>query len=130
MPRLRRRSCPPPLAIERALSEIFGEPVRQVRVIERSWYCALHVGARATTRRNRILLRGSGGCFWSDSNLILHEYFHVLRQWQPRRLTLWRYLIESLRCGYWHNRFEIEARAFAAEHDLRFRRLLKAYSPE
>ena len=54
--------------------------------------------------------------FWRDSDLVLHEYFHVLRQWQPRRLTIWKYLKESASNGYWQNCYEIEARAFAAAH--------------
>jgi hypothetical protein len=62
------------------------------------------------------LLRGSAKDFWNDPELILHEYFHVIRQWQPRHLTVWRYLIESARNGYWNNCYEIEARAFATRH--------------
>lgn len=107
---------PVPLHMERALREIFGESVAHVRVIERSVYARLHLGAQATTRRNRILLRGTATDFWRDPELVLHEYFHVLRQWQPRRLTVWRYLIEWLRRGYWNNCYEVEARAFAAAH--------------
>ena len=107
-----------------ALQKIFGEPVDHVRVIEHSLYARLHFGARATTRRNRILLRDSAAAFWSDPDLVLHEYFHVLRQWQPRRLTIWRYLIESLQRGYWLNRYEIEARHFAATHAAKLQKLL------
>lgn len=114
----------PPELLCAALQEIFGEPVDHVRVIEHSFYARLHFGARATTRRNRILLRDSAAAFWRDPDLVLHEYFHVLRQWQPRRLTIWRYLVESLRRGYWRNRFEIEARQFAATHSPRLQRLL------
>lgn len=109
-----RSSIPPSLSF--ALHGIFGEPVDHVRVIENSLYARMHFGARATTRRGRILLRGSAKDFWNDPELILHEYFHVLRQWQTRRLTIWRYLKESARKGYWHNCYEIEARAFAAAH--------------
>ena len=109
----------PPEPLRAALQEIFGESVDHVRVIEYSWYARLHLGARATTRRNRILLRGSAAAFWRDPDLVLHEYFHVVRQWQPRRLTIWRYVVESLRRGYWLNRFEIEARQFAATHAAR-----------
>ena len=109
-------ACPIPANVAAALREVFGEPVEHVRVIEHSLYARLHIGAQATTRRGRILLRGSAAEFWSDPELILHEYFHVLRQWQPRQLTIWRYLAESLRNGYWHNHYEIEARAFAARH--------------
>jgi hypothetical protein len=114
----------PPAPLLAALQEIFGEPVEQVRVIEHSFYARLHFGARATTRRNRILLRDSAAAFWRDPDLVLHEYFHVLRQWQPRRLTIWRYVVESLRRGYWLNRFEIEARQFAAAQTPRLQRLL------
>ena len=83
----------PPDALRAALEEIFGERVNHVRVMENSLYARLHFGARATTRRNRILLRDSAAAFWRDPDLVLHEYFHVLRQWQPRRLTIWRYVV-------------------------------------
>jgi hypothetical protein len=122
MPRPRR--CVPPTHIAAALREIFGEHIEHVRVIEHSIYARLHRGARATTRRECILLRDSAEEFWCDPDLLLHEYFHVLRQWQPRRLTIWRYVLEWLRRGYWANRFEVEARAFAAAHRARFERRL------
>lgn len=115
----------PPEPLLCALQEIFGEPVDHVRVIERSCYARLHFGARATTRRNRILLRDSAAAFWADPDLVLHEYFHVIRQWQTRRLTIWRYVVESLRRGYRLNRFEIEARQFAATHLAQLRLVLK-----
>ena len=121
----RTRSKQLPAPLRAALEEIFGEPVAHVRVIEHSLYARLHFGARATTRRNRILLRDSAAAFWCDPDLVLHEYFHVLRQWQPRRLTIWRYVVESLRRGYWLNHFEIEARQFAASHSARLRYLLE-----
>lgn len=121
----RRPPCMPPARVLGALREIFGEQVEQVRVFERSCYARMHLGARATTRRRRILLRDAADTFWCDPELILHEYFHVLRQWQPGRLTIWRYLLESMRRGYARNRYEIEARAFAALHRERLRRLLE-----
>jgi hypothetical protein len=118
----RLQAIPP--SMESALREIFGERIDHVRVIEHSHYARLHWGARATTRRNRILLRDSAAEFWSDPELVLHEYFHVLRQWQPRRLTLWRYVFEWLRRGYWDNLYEVEAREFAARHCDRLHRLV------
>jgi hypothetical protein len=117
---------PIPAAIAGPLRQIFGAPVEHVQVIEHSLYARLHFGARATTRRGRILLRGSAQAFWNDPELVLHEYFHVLRQWQPRRLTIWKYLKESLRNGYWHNCYEIEARAFAAAHSRMLKYRLQA----
>jgi hypothetical protein len=121
---VRGRRCDPPADINNALATIFGEPIDHVRVVERSLYCALHVGARATTRRDRILLRHAAAEFWADPELLLHEYFHVLRQWQPGRLTVWTYLVESVRRGYWRNKYEVEAREFTAAHSARLRRLL------
>lgn len=113
---------PVPIAV--ALETIFDEPVTHVRVIEHSLYARLHLGARATTRRGRIYLADSAASFWRDPELLLHEYFHVVRQWQTGRLTVLRYLIESARRGYWLNAYEIEARAFAAANVLRLRGLL------
>lgn len=118
------RQAQMPRALADALRAVFGEPVDHVRVIEHSLYCRLHLGARATTRRDRIYLRDSAAEFCADPDLILHEYFHVLRQWQRRRLTIRRYLMESARRGYWNNCFEIEAREFALLHREKLRRLL------
>jgi hypothetical protein len=119
----------PPAPVAAALESIFGEPILQVLVIERSIYARMHFGATATTRRNRILLRDTAASFWSDPDLMLHEYFHVLRQWQPRRLTLWRYVAEWLRAGYWNSVFEIEARTFAAMHYETLSGLIAQYGP-
>jgi hypothetical protein len=97
-----------------ALEALFGERVDDVEIVENSWYARLHFGARATTRRNRILLRGTVRDFLEDRELVLHEYFHVLRQWNRGRLTLARYLKEWVRAGYWQNRYERQARRFTA----------------
>jgi hypothetical protein len=105
-----------PAEIEAALAEILGAGVSAVRLVPDSLYVRLHGRAAATTRRNTIYLRGDVAHFASDPLLLLHEYFHVLGQWHSRRLTLWKYLVESLRRGYWKNRFEIEARDFAARN--------------
>jgi hypothetical protein len=112
--RARRIVLPAPL--NQALAELFGEPVDHVLVIEHSRIARLHARALATTRRGRIYLAGSAQGFFTDPELVLHEYWHVLRQWQSGRLTVPRYLLECLRRGYWNNRFEVEARAFAAQH--------------
>ena len=116
--------CAVPAPIAAALEQIFGQPIEQVRVIEHSWYARAHLGATATTRRNRILLRGSAADFWRDPDLLLHEYFHVLRQWSTGDLTIPRYLMECWRRGYWDNHFEVEAREFTANEIFRYRALL------
>jgi hypothetical protein len=107
---------------------VFAEPVAEVIVIEHSRYALVHRGMRATTRPNRILLAISGAEFAADAELLLHEYFHVLRQWRTGRLTRWRYLIESLRYGYWANCYEREARDFAAAALERYRGCLRDLS--
>jgi len=101
-----------PARLRAALVDLLGAAVDEVEVVERSWYAKLHLGARATTRRNRILLRGSASEFFADPALVLHEYFHVLRQWNTGRLSTWRYLREWLRRGYWRNRYEHQARRY------------------
>jgi Domain of unknown function (DUF4157) len=102
-----------PDALRRALEVVLGGPVSQVRIVEHSLWARLHPRAVATTRRRRIYLRGSAQDFFGDPWLMLHEYCHVLKQWEPGSLTVARYCLECLRHGYWNNRFEVEARAFA-----------------
>lgn len=102
-----------PAALRGALTELLGEEVDEVVIVEHSSYARLHLGARATTRRNRILLRGSAAEFFADPELVLHEYFHVLRQWNRGRMTASSYLVEWLRRGYLENRYERQARRFA-----------------
>jgi hypothetical protein len=59
---------------------------------------------------------------------VLHEYYHVLRQWNPGILSRFRYLRECGRKGYFNNRYEVEARAFARENLQRFKALLQVDS--
>lgn len=118
-----RRVAVPP-NVQAALESVFGVGVAEVRVIENSVFARLHFRASATTRRRRIYLRGSAAAFFNDPALMLHEYCHVLKQWEPGLLTTLRYVGEWLRRGYWDNRFEIEAREFAADNLYRFRALL------
>jgi hypothetical protein len=113
-----------------ALAAIFAvspDVIDAVRIVEQSRFARLH-GRRvaATTRRGVIYLAGSRRRFLADPDLVLHEYFHVLRQWNTGTLTRWRYVRESLRRGYHFNRFEVEARAFTRQHVLDFAARLRA----
>ena len=116
--------CYPPKDVQQALEALFGESVSRIKVIQYSIFVRFHWRAIATTRRNRIYLRGSGKEFFSDGPLLLHEYFHVIRQWGTGDMTIPRYLLECFRRGYWDNRFEVEAREFTDSEIFRYRALL------
>jgi hypothetical protein len=120
----RRYVLPPSVAV--ALERVFSVPVGGVVVIERSLYARLHLGMWATTRPNRILLAVTGEQFVADPDLVLHEYFHVIRQWGEGRLTRWRYLVESARRGYRDNAYEREARDFTVSTLPQFRGYLQS----
>ena len=110
-----------------ALARVLDVPVERiarVRVFERSRFARLH-GAHATTRRDAIYLRHTGAAFAADPELVLHEYFHVVRQWHDRALTVSRYLRECARRGYAGNRYEVEARDFARAQLATFCALLR-----
>ena len=113
-----------PESVRIALAKFFGDDIARVEVIENSFFARLHWNALATTRRRRIYLRGNAEDFFNDPALVIHEYFHVMKQWEPRLLTRRRYVLEWLRHGYWKNRFEVEARQFTADNLDRFRLLL------
>jgi hypothetical protein len=113
-----------PDALRHALLDSLGPDAAGVDLVENSWRVRWHPRMCATTRPNRIYLRGTIEEFACDAELVLHEYFHVLRQWQSRRLTRLRYLWELLRRGYRANQFEVEARDFVAQNLRRFRILI------
>ena len=128
-----RRGFTLPPALRNALAEVFEVPtdaIDRVHLVEQSRFARLH-GRRvaATTRRGTIYLAGSGRRFVADPELVLHEYFHVLRQWDIGTLTTWRYVIEWLRRGYRSNRYEVEARAFTRRHVLAFAASLRSHAP-
>ena len=126
----RRDRHPVPARIRRALAAIFEEPVDDVDISVQPLYVRLHGRrVRATTRPNRICLGCDVEAFLEDPELVLHEYYHVLRQWNPGILNRYRYLLECRRKGYFHNRYEVEARAFARENLQRFKSLLTADPP-
>ena len=116
--------CYPPKDVQQALETLFGESVSKIKVVQYSIFVRFHWRAIATTRKNRIYLRGSGKEFFADGPLMLHEYFHVIRQWGTGDMTIPRYLLECFRRGYWDNRFEVEARDFTDSEIFRYRALL------
>ena len=107
-----------------ALTRIFGASAGAVEVVEHSRFAKLH-GALATTRRNRIYLACGLERFLRDPRLMLHEYFHVIEQWNCRELSASRYLWESVKKGYRRNCYEIDACRFADENLAEFEKLRK-----
>jgi len=121
------RIVPLPAPWRSSLAELFGTGVDDVLIVEHSWFARLHGRMIATTRRRRIYLSGSAESFFRNPEIVLHEFFHVMRQWEPRELTVTRYVLEWFRRGYWDNRYEIEAREFAADQLHRFRAMLSRH---
>ena len=126
--RFRGTPVPLPDDIRTALSALVcqwtPDVIDRVCVLEHSAFARMHGRATATTRPRCIFLRGRAADFFADPALILHEYCHVLSQWETGTLTVSRYLGECLRRGYWNNRYEVEARAFAERNLAQFRSLL------
>ena len=122
MPVFRARHASPPPRLAAELERVFGPQAHEVRVVPNSRYARLHWRCVATTRPGVILLSGDAESFFRDPELVLHEYYHVLKQWRVGRLTRWRYVVESVKRGYWHNRFERHARRFARRHARRLGR--------
>lgn len=110
-----------PAELRRALQDVFRRPVDDVELREHSWFAKLHGRASATTRFNTIYLRGSAEEFFSRPDLMLHEYYHVLQQWNRGRMTVLSYLLEWRRRGYWDSRYERHARRFARTRLAAFR---------
>lgn len=49
-----------------------------------------------------------------DEELLLHEFRHVVQFGASRAFPI-LYIWESVRRGYWMNRYEVEARAYASQ---------------
>jgi hypothetical protein len=73
------------------------------------WFLG-HATVAAITLRRTIFFAPSTQL---DAPLLLHELRHV-EQFLERRMFPLRYIWESLRRGYHRNRYEVDARAYAA----------------
>jgi hypothetical protein len=92
------------------LELVFNEPVGGVVIEENSSFWGVWgKDTLSTTRFNTIYLKGSLNDFWNSPGMTLEEYYHVLKQWNTNQLTEIKYAIESLKHGYWQNKFELEA---------------------
>jgi RHS repeat-associated protein len=111
-------------AMADCLEQIFGESVDGVDVRNKTFISNEWI----TTRRNSIRLPPdfSADKFFSRPRLVLHEYYHVLRQWNTGELTRREYAAEFLRNGAEDgNRFEDAANTFADSNVEAFQECLK-----
>ncbi|WP_334178101.1 RHS repeat-associated core domain-containing protein [Pseudoxanthomonas sp.] len=111
-------------AMADCLSQIFGQSVSGVNVRNKTVVNNDFV----TTRRNSIRLPPSLSVddFFADHNLVLHEYYHVLRQWNTGELSRTAYAAEFMRNGSADgNRFEDAADSFANSHAEALKECLK-----
>jgi len=102
-------------AMADCLSQIFGQSVSGVNVRNKTVVNNDFV----TTRRNSIRLPRSLSVdeFFADHSLVLHEYYHVLQQWNTGELSRGAYAAEFMRNGSGEgNRFEDPANEFAKSH--------------
>jgi len=122
--------CQVPPQLQCCLEQIFGESVGGISVFANSLMSKLH-NNYYTTRRNTIYLPGNCSRFFNDEWLVLHEYYHVVDQWNTSRLTVRLYLLEAAiqkmmgKDPHKDNRYEKEADAFANNHDQLLRRCLQ-----
>src|SRR5690606_24977769 len=102
-------------AMADCLSQIFGQSVTGVNIRNKTVVNNDFV----TTRRNSIRLPPTLSVdeFFADHSLVLHEYYHVLRQWNTGQLSRRAYVAEFMRNGSADgNRFEDAADSFAKSH--------------
>lgn len=102
-------------AMADCLEQIFGESVAGVNIRNKTVVNNDFV----TTRRNSIRLPPtlSFDEFFANRSLVLHEYYHVLRQWNTGQISRRAYAAEFMRNGSEDgNRFEDAANAFAKNH--------------
>jgi hypothetical protein len=84
-----RGLCPPGPKMKKCLEEIFGQSIDSIDVvIDPAMVCRHHGDddqgnpkLGATTRPNTIYFNFPCNRFWADPEFVLHEYFHVVRQW-------------------------------------------------
>lgn len=110
-----------------ALEDLFCESVDHIQVIEHSRYAALHGRILATTRKELILLNMGGETFSRLPELVLHEYYHVVKQWRNDELTAFKYIIESVKNGYINNKYEVATNRYVQQNIVRFKHLLNEY---
>ena len=101
--------------MQHCLEKIFGKPISGIDVHNK----LIVNNDFITTRRNDIRLPPNLPCndFFDDPFLVLHEYYHVLDQWNTGDLSVLKYSLEWLKHGSSNgNKYEDAANQFARDH--------------
>ncbi|WP_242926490.1 hypothetical protein [Pontibacter vulgaris] len=93
------------------------------KIVERSFFAriarmVLKSSNVAMVLGNKIHLSGvDGQTFLKDEGWLAHEMCHI-RQFKEHGYTrfLWLYFVESVRVGYYNNKYEVEAREAGTKH--------------
>jgi hypothetical protein len=109
--------------------------MQQVRIKENSWLARIAAGRLGAVRVAMVigktihLFNTTAGEFMAESNWVCHELKHV-EQYERHGVAgfLWRYLWETIRKGYFNNRFEVEARAAETDRTLLLKYEIKYHS--
>lgn len=101
-----------PAALLDQFPELTTIRVRRGGVLPRLGGWCLGLGSVAGITVGRTVWLGRN--VLPSAELLLHELRHV-HQFESVRAFALRYVWETLRRGYHHNRFEVEARQFAVE---------------
>jgi RHS repeat-associated protein len=113
--------CQPSPKMQACLDKVFNEPTGGVKIQPK---IDPKKGYTATTRKNLIIITIPCDSFLNDSNQVLEEYYHVLQQWNTGRLNKRKYGWEYLKHGYEKNKYEIEAKKFANDHQKEYEKCL------
>jgi hypothetical protein len=103
--------------LEQLLAPSSADDISRVEIIVDPHFVRLHgADTKATTRRNRIYVRDCAS-FLNQPCTILEEYYHVIGQW-GRGMGYADYVWGWRTGGYVYedNRYEVEAKFFAAEY--------------
>lgn len=108
---MRRRSCGPGTK-QMAMANVISYKVKENSWIARIAAWKLNAAGVAIVFGNTIFLHNtSKEEFLRNDCWLKHELCHI-RQYQEHGFFgfIWKYLVESLRHGYYNNKFEVEAR--------------------
>jgi hypothetical protein len=117
---------------QKCLERLFDEDITKVKV---EYKPNPKSAFAATTRKNKIIVYDCGE--FLKPPILVEEYFHVLRQWNRKRLFGARYLADFAyrwamprQDRYWDNKYEKEAQRYAREHTTEFEECLKNCCPQ